>query len=118
MDLIFINILSSLKLLFLSIIILYIWRTADKYAMNGRYKEVLWKGFLYCAGIALLGAISVGEPSCIDSEIDLHGSVCVEYADDGFVPTTEDQVGAFAYYMTLFYLPVFVAAINHRKDCA
>jgi len=109
------EIFKALGYLFIAFIVYVAWLMARKNAGSGNFKMVLWKGFLWCAGIALFASFSVGDPTCIDSEQDLRGSTCYEYADDGYQPTTEQRAAQFAYWFTLLYLPVIFGAYGGKN---
>ena len=96
-------------------IIYIVGKTASDKAKKGSYISVLWKGFLLCAGIALVASIALGNPSCEDYEQDPWGGICYSYSDSGFEPTTEERIARFAYFMTLLYVPVIIGAISNRK---
>lgn len=68
-----------------------------------------------CGSGALLLAIMLGRPSCLNYEEDGRGGTCLEYADDGFSPTNEQYIAQFAFYFTLTFIPVMVAANNRRR---
>ena len=110
------EIFKALGYLFIAFIVYVAWLMARKNAGSGNFKMVLWKGFLWCAGIALFASFSVGDPTCIDSEQDLRGSTCYEYADDGYQPTTEQRAAQFAYWFTLLYLPVIFGAYKGKDE--
>ena len=109
------KILQALGYLILALIIYFAYNTASKEAEKSGLRTALWKGFLWCGGIALVMSINLGSPTCTDLEQDTRGSTCNEYADDGFKPTTEERASEFAYYMTLFYLPVAIGAYEQAK---
>lgn len=108
------EILRALIYLFIVGIICFAWKIACDSAKGGKYKTVLWKGLLWCAGISLFMSLKLGDPTCIYSENDPWGSECIEYADDGYKPTTEQRGASFAYYMTLLYVPVALGAFSKR----
>lgn len=85
-----------------------------KNSSNNR-KGTLLKGLLWCAGIAFVLSLYLGDPTCIDQEYDTRGTICNEYADDGFTPTLEQRISKFAYYLTLLYPPVVLAAFGKPK---
>ena len=66
-----------------------------------RYAETRsWlKTWLFGAGLsltlALIGSIMLGTPSCDDLEQDNRGSICNQYADDGFDPTWQQRKESF-----------------------
>jgi hypothetical protein len=113
MDIIFDEIFKALGYLFIASIIYFAWKTANDNAENGRYKTVLWKGFLWCAGLALFASITLGNPTCEESSDPVYGG-CEQYADDGYEPTPEQRSAEFAYFMTLLYIPVVMGALNKR----
>lgn len=90
------------------------WGMASNNAKDGKYKTVLWKGFLWCAGIALLASITLGDPSCEEWDDPIRGG-CVYYADDGYEPTVEQRGAIFVYLMTLLYIPVIIAAQQGKR---
>lgn len=94
-------------------VIHFCWKMAKDNAKNGAYKSVLWKGFLWCAGLALFGSVTLGSPSCDTYSDPVYGG-CEEYADDGFDPTTEQRTANFAYILTLLYLPVAIGALQEK----
>jgi len=116
MDLILGEVFKALGYLLIAGIVFYAWDTARTHAKGGQLVSVLWKGFLWCGGIALFTSVTLGNPTCIDSEQDNRGSTCYEYADDGYEPTTEQRAANFAYYMTLLYLPVIFGAYKGKDE--
>lgn len=116
MDLIFNEIFKAVGYLIIAVIVYAAWNIAHQSVNGDNIKEVLWKGFLWCAGIAIVTSISLGSPSCIEEEYDPRGSTCLEYADDGYEPTTEQRAAKFAYIMTLLYIPVLVGAFNGKRN--
>lgn len=92
------------------------WNTAREETVKSSYKEILVKGFGWCVGIALFASFTLGQPTCTDYEQDNRGGTCYDYADDGFTPTTEQRVSKFAYYMTLFYIPVVMGVFKGKKE--
>jgi len=114
MELIFDEIFRALGYLFIAGIVYFAWKTASDNAEGGKYKTVLWKGFLWCAGIALFASMTLGNPTCEEQSDPLYGG-CEYYADDGYKPTTEQRTANFAYYMTLLYIPVVIGALKKDK---
>lgn len=65
----------------------------------------------WCAGVALLAAIVIGQGSCTDGE-PMFG-----YCDDGiggYAPAISARVGAFVHVFLLLFVPVVVGAFNDR----
>jgi hypothetical protein len=100
--------------LFIAGIVHAAYWTAKVHAKGSR-NAVLLKGFLWCAGIALIASISLGEPTCIEKDDPMYGG-CAEYADDGYELTTEQRVANIAYNMTLLYVPVVIGAFSRAKS--
>jgi len=114
MEQIFHEILRALGYLLIAGVALFAWKTARDNAVDGKLKQVLWKGFLWCAGIALFASFTLGNPSCIEQSDPVYGG-CEQYVDDGFKPTTEQRAANFTYFMTLLYIPVVFGAFNGNK---
>jgi hypothetical protein len=113
---IFSEIMKTISYLFFAVIILYIYNQAVQSKHD--WKKILGQGFLWCAGGAFVLALMLGRPTCVDREEDGRGGNCLEYADDGFDPTNEQYIAQFAFYFTLSFVPVLVAANNRRKEDA
>jgi hypothetical protein len=115
MDIISDEIFRAVGYLIIAGVVYFAGKTASDNSKDGKYKTVLWRGFLLCAGIALFASITLGNPSCESYDDDsLYGSSCEYYADDGYEPTTEQRVGSFAYFMTLLYIPVVIGALSNK----
>ena len=99
------EIFKALGYLFAAVILYSVWKMARENTRGGNFKMVLWKGFLWCTGIALFASFSLGNPTCDIQSDPLYGG-CDEYADNSFEPTTEQRTAQFAYWLTLLYLPV------------
>lgn len=115
MELVIHDVLRALGLLIGAYLIYYLWHFAREAAESNSPKTVAWKGFLFCAGIALFAGFSLGNPTCLSSEQDLRGSECYEYADDGHDPTSEQRAATFAYWLTILYVPVIFGAYANRN---
>ena len=113
METIFDEIFKALGYLFIASIVYFAWKTANDNAEGDKYKTVLWKGFLWCAGIALFASITLGNPTCEERSDPVYGG-CEQYADDGYKPPTEQRVAKFAHFMTLLYIPVVIGALKKR----
>jgi len=92
-------------------IVAFAYKTA-RHADVSRW-GVIWRGFLWCAGIALFAAVSMGQPSCEEGD-PLHGT-CEQYADDGYTATADQRVGRFWYLFILLYAPVLIAGLGERS---
>lgn len=111
MESVYNEIFKALSYLFIAGVVSSAWKLARDNAKEGKLKAVLWKGLLWCAGIALFASIILGQPSCLEKSSD----GCNYYADDGFEPNTEQRVARFAYFMTLLYIPVVFGVVSTRK---
>jgi hypothetical protein len=80
-------------------------------AESERY-PTLFKGLLWCAGIALAVAITLGDPACIEDS-PLGG--CALYEDDGLKPSTEQRIATFAHIFTLVSVPVGIGAFRKSR---
>jgi hypothetical protein len=116
MELLQTEIFKAFGYLFISGLTYIAWNTAREETIKSDYKEILLKGFGWCAGIALFASFTLGQPTCNDYEQDNRGGTCYDYADDGYTPTTEQRVAKFAYFMTLFYIPVILGTLKGKKE--
>ena len=93
-------------------IVILAYKTAREAKMTKA--KVAWSGFLWCAGIALFAAVTLGSPSCEEAGDPIHGG-CEQYADDGFKPSFEQRSAKFLYFLTLLYVPVLMGAFSERE---
>lgn len=110
------EILNALKYLFVANVIYFIYEESQKNARTLGLRPVLWKGFMWCAGIAIIFAVNLGSPTCIDSEQDNRGTTCLEYADDGYEPSPQAKYAEFAFFFILFYAPVIAGARKGNQE--
>ncbi|NTV40791.1 MAG: hypothetical protein HGA61_00760 [Candidatus Moranbacteria bacterium] len=110
------EVFKALGYLFIAGLVYFAWNTARKETIKSGHKEILVKGFCWCAGIAIFASFTLGQPTCTDYEQDNRGSTCYDYADDGYTPTTEQRVAKFAYFMTLFFIPVVLGTLDGKKE--
>ncbi len=114
MELVFHEIFRAVGYLFIAGIVWYAWKLGHDHAIGGKLKEVLWKGLLWCGGIALFASVTLGNPTCEIQADPVYGG-CEQYADDGYEPTTEQRAANFAYFFILLYVPVVIGAFNGSK---
>jgi len=112
-EIMFDGIFRALGYLLIAGVVYYVWKIASEQAGGGKYIAVLWKGFLFCVGIALFASLTLGDPSCEIQSDPLYGD-CEQYADNGFDVTTEQRMANFSYFMTLLYIPVVIGALKKR----
>lgn len=114
MELITHEIFRALGYLLIAGIVSFAWKQASDAAEKENLKKVLWKGLLWCAGIALFASFTLGNSTCEIQADPVYGG-CEQYADDGYEPTTEQRAANFAYFMTLLYIPVVIGMFNGKK---
>ena len=114
MEIIFNEIFRALGYLLVAGAALVAYSMARDNAKGGKFKIILWKGFLWCGGIALFASITMGNPTC-EYQSDPTGG-CEQWADDGYEPTTEQRVANFAYFMTLLYIPVIFGVFKGKGE--
>lgn len=86
------------------------YQLATDVAKKTDRNSVLWKGLLWCVGIAIFASLMMGThiENCED---DPTGCGVVQ----DYQPTNEQRIARFGYYMTLFYVPVFLGALNGKS---
>jgi len=109
------EIFKALGYLFIAGLVYFAWNTAREETLKKDFKEILFKGLCWCAGIAFFASITLGSPTCEEQTDPVYGG-CSQYADDGYEPTTEQRVAKFAYFMTLFYIPVVLGTFKGEKE--
>ncbi|MEK7631931.1 MAG: hypothetical protein AAB445_03645 [Patescibacteria group bacterium] len=103
------EVVRAIGYLFVAGLVTFAWQQARNYARGGKLKLVLWKGFQFCAGIAIFASLTLGNPTCIQQDDPVYGG-CQEYDSDGYQPTSEEIISTFVFYMILFYAPVVFGA--------
>ncbi|HKX77162.1 MAG TPA: hypothetical protein VJM34_01440 [Novosphingobium sp.] len=76
----------------------------------------LRSGAGWCVGIALAGALLLGQPSCATYDDDPIRGSCVDYREDGFVPSTDQRLAKFLRYSLLLFVPVIFGVMNGGKN--
>jgi hypothetical protein len=114
MKLLQIEILKALSYLLMAGLIYVVWNTAREETIKSNFKSILFKGFLLVVFIAFSMSITMGSPTCEESE-PLYGG-CNQYTDDGYKPTTEQRTTKFAFYMILFFIPVVMGTLKGKKE--
>ncbi|HEV7702292.1 MAG TPA: hypothetical protein VGO63_02530 [Candidatus Paceibacterota bacterium] len=109
------EIFRALGYLLIAAVVLFAYKQGRDNAKGGKLKMVLWKGVLWCGGLALVASIMLGNPTCEQSADPVYGG-CEQYADDGYEPTTEQRAANFAYFLTLLYIPVVFGAFKGTKE--
>lgn len=104
----------ALGYLFISGIVVFIWKQASDAVKKEGFRMVLGKGFLLCFVIALFGSFTLGDPTCEVQDDPVYGG-CDQYTDDGYTPTTKQRIANFSYFITLLYVPVIFGAFNGKN---
>lgn len=112
MEIILGKILKALGTLLLMYILFRIWKFAKENTEKKGDFATLFKGFGICFMIAFFMTSTLGNPSCLEGDHDQFGSHCTEYADGGFIPSTEENIAVFLYYLILFYFPVIAGTYS------
>ena len=115
MEMITNEIFRAIGYLFIAGVALFAYALARSSTKEGNPKQTLWKGFLWCLGLAFLSSVLLGNPSCEYGSDPVYGG-CEQYADDGYEPTTQQRVANFAYFMTLLYIPVVFGAFKGKDE--
>lgn len=111
---IFSELMDAVRILVFSVIVHYIYQVT--LVAQGGWLKVLGKGFLFCfIGSAIIASM-LGGPTCLDYDPDPMGGECLEYADDGFDPTTDEYLSEFAFYFTISFIPVLLAVNSKRQE--
>jgi hypothetical protein len=103
---------SLLRDLAVAGIVGFIYLTAKAATERRGMRLVLLKGFMWCAGLALLAAVLKGQGTCVG------GDPLFGYCDErlgGYVPSMTSRVATFAYWFLLLMTPVAAGAFNDRS---
>lgn len=71
------------------------WEWIKKEAEKGKLLPFILVGIAVAIVMSGYLAISLGDPTCIESDTDNRGSTCLEYADDGYEATSEQKWDKF-----------------------
>lgn len=74
---------------------IYGWEWIKKEAKKGKMYPFLIIGVLMAVVISSYLAMTLGSPSCVESDTDNRGSTCLEYADDGYEATSSQKWDKF-----------------------
>lgn len=118
MDIILDQIFLAIKYLIIASLVIFSYRIAYKNTNKVNFKKNFWKGFLWCAGIALIGAYTLGgfEVNCIEYEYDQYGRYCIEYTENAnyYNSELESRIAKFIFIMILIYIPVTIGVFKGR----
>lgn len=115
------EVLKAIGILIGAGLIVFAYQTAKnltKDSAKGLYAS-LTVGLATCAVLGVINASNVGQPTCLDSETDDYGTVCNEYADDGYEPSFEEQASIFAFWVVVTIVPIGLginAGFKERKE--
>lgn len=71
------------------------WEWIKKEAEDGKLLPFIIMGVGAAVVISGYLAVTLGDPSCVESETDNRGSYCIEHADDGYEATSEQKWDKF-----------------------
>jgi hypothetical protein len=94
----------------------YGWEWIKKRIEEGKLSAYLIVGFLIAVAIAGYLALTLGRPSCVESDSEPQGG-CIEYADDGYKATDAQKWEKF--WQTLpvtTIIACLAAALIHSKS--
>lgn len=74
---------------------MYIWEWIKKEAAKGKLLPFILVGIAVAIAVSGYLAMTLGDPTCVDSETDNRGSTCLEYANDGYEATSEQRWNKF-----------------------
>ena len=106
------GILKALQYLFITGVLYLAWRITYDFAQTKGFKEMLFKGFLWCVAVALVANIYLGTHSgeCDDEWIRPSCDTVVDYT-----PTINERMATFLYYLVLLY-PAVVLGTYHGNQ--
>ena len=105
---------NAIRDLFVAIVVLGAYHTAREGGPELSRMGVLWRGLLWCGGIAFFIAATLGKPSCEVSGDPPYGG-CEQYSDDGFEATDDQRTARFLYFLVLLSTPA-VLGVADRKE--
>ena len=97
---------------------MFTWEWIKKEAEKGKLLPFILVGIAVALAISGYLAISLGDPTCIESETDNRGSYCLEYADDGYEATSEQKWDKFWSTLPVTVIITFLIAVivrNHME---
>lgn len=74
---------------------MFIWERIKKEAESGKLLPFILVGVAVAIAVSGYLAISLGGPTCIESDTDNRGSTCTEYANDGYEATSDQKWSKF-----------------------
>ena len=74
---------------------MYGWEWIKKEVEKGRLLPFIIIGVIAAVVVSAYLGMSLGGPSCVESDTDNRGSSCVEYADDGYEATGDQKWDKF-----------------------
>ena len=92
------------------------WEWIKKEAGKGKLLPFMLVGFAVAIAISGFLAISLGKPSCVNSDTDNRGSVCIEYADDGYEVTSDQKWNKFWSTLPIAVIIASLVAVIVRNE--
>jgi len=71
------------------------WDWIKKEVGKGKLLPFIIVGIIAAVAVSAYLGMSLGKPSCVESDTDNRGSSCVEYADDGYEATSDQKWDKF-----------------------
>jgi MFS family permease len=74
---------------------MFAWEWIKEEAEKGKLLPFILVGIAVAIAVSGYLAISLGDPTCVESETDNRGSTCLEYANDGYEATSDQKWNKF-----------------------
>lgn len=116
LETVFIGGIQAIGYLLAGWIILFIYNFSREQAREKPSWEVLWYGLITSFILAAILANSVGKPDCIERESGVNGSICIEYAENGYEPTNTEVTLVFTRYFILILVPVIMGVSKGKNE--
>lgn len=97
---------------------MFSWEWIKKEAEKGKLLPFLLVGVAVAVAVVVSGylAISLGKPSCVESETDNRGTYCTEYADDGYKATSDQKWDKFWSTLPITVIIASLIAVIVRNE--
>ena len=106
------QVFKALGYLLIAVIIYFAWRLSFDAARQKPLAVVLLKGAIWCAVVAFIGTVNLGNHIERCDDDPLYGTC--DRAED-FSPTNTERIATFMYYLVLLYPPVVVGALQGAR---
>lgn len=92
------------------------WEWVKKGADKGKLLPFVLVGIVVAVAVSGYLAISLGTPSCIESDTDNRGSTCLEHAEDGYEATSDQKWDKFWSTLPITAIIASLAAVIVRNE--